>query len=81
MSVPGRIGIILIIALALVDGFILASGARTAASAIETRALVETKSPLAIQPSAHEPLLSAAMREINLFMTPAARREQREFKV
>ncbi len=58
MSVPGRIGVILIIALALVDGFIL-----------ETHALAETKSPLAVQPSAHEPLLSAAIREIDLFMT------------
>ena len=41
MSVPGRIGIILIIALALVDAFILMSGAKHAATAIETHALVE----------------------------------------
>ena len=41
MSVPGRIGIILIIALALIDAAILASGARDAATAIETHSLVE----------------------------------------
>ncbi len=41
MSVPGRIGIILIIALALVDAFILMSGAKHAATAIESHAMVE----------------------------------------
>jgi hypothetical protein len=76
MSVPGRIGIILIIALALVDAFILASGARTTANAIETHVLVEPpKSPLAVQPAAREPLLSAAIRQINLFMNPPRRRD------
>lgn len=68
MSVPGRIGVILIIALAVVDALILASGARSAATAIETRSLVETApaqvSPAIIQPSAHAPLLSSAIREI-----------------
>ncbi len=83
MSVPGRIGIILIIALALVDAFILMSGAKHAASAIETHALVEktamdplplpandvlSEAPPAVHPVAHEPLLSAALREINLLM-------------
>ena len=41
MSVPGRIGIILIIALAVVDALILASGAKHAATTIETHALIE----------------------------------------
>jgi hypothetical protein len=84
MSVPGRIGIILIIALALVDAFILMSGAKHAASAIETHALVEKtamdplplaasddlsmSAPAVVHPVAHEPLLSAAIREINLLM-------------
>ena len=85
MSVPGRIGIILIIALALVDAFILMSGAKHAATAIETHALVEktamdpgspfpasddlsAPAPTVVHPVAHEPLLSAAIREINLLM-------------
>jgi hypothetical protein len=77
MSVPGRIGIILIIALALVDALILASGAKQAATAIETHALIEQT---AMQPeaaaqetpgsrsAAHKPLLSKALHEINLLM-------------
>lgn len=83
MSVPGRIGIILIIALALVDAFILMSGAKHAATAIETHALVEqtamgtpvptsdviSATPPAVHAIAHEPLLSAAIREINFLMT------------
>jgi hypothetical protein len=86
MSVPGRIGIILIIALALVDAFILMSGAKHAATAIETHALVERTAmdpvplptndvlaaPPAVHPVAHEPLLSAAIREINLLMAKKA---------
>ena len=85
MSVPGRIGIILIIALALVDAFILMSGAKHAASAIETHTMVEktamdpaspfpasddlaAAAPILVHPVAHEPLLSAAIREINLLM-------------
>lgn len=77
MSVPGRIGIILIIALALVDAFILASGAKQAATAIETHALVEqtaTFRPAAAAQrtdgriDASKTLLSAAMREISLIM-------------
>jgi hypothetical protein len=65
MSVPGRIGVILIVALALVDAFILASGARRAASAIQTHTLAEPASMQA-EDQASEPLLSAALREINL---------------
>ena len=88
MSVPGRIGIILIIALALVDAFILMSGAKHAATAIETHALVEKTAmdpsplpasddlsvfaPTVVHPVAHEPLLSAAIREINLLMARKA---------
>ena len=86
MSVPGRIGIILIIALALVDAFILMSGARHAATAIETHTMVEKTAmkpvpvpandlaspvPL-VRPVAHEPLLSTAIREINLLITKKA---------
>jgi hypothetical protein len=72
MSVPGRIGIILIIALAIIDAVILASGARDAASALETHALVEpattqtASSPIRPQAS-HERLLSVAIREISLW--------------
>lgn len=84
MSVPGRIGIILIIALALVDAFILMSGAKHAATAIETHAQVDqtvmvptvmqtsdmvAAIPPAIHPLAHEPLLSAAIREINMLIS------------
>ena len=73
MSVPGRIGIILIIALALVDALILASGAKHAATAIETHALVEQT---AMQPTAaqdthtdtHKTLISTALHQINLLM-------------
>jgi len=69
MSVPGRIGIILIIALALVDALILASGAKHAATAIETHALVEQT---AMQPTpaqdTHKTLISTALHQINLLM-------------
>ncbi len=90
MSVPGRIGIILIIALALVDAFILMSGAKHAASAIETHALVEqtamdpsplpasddlsVSAPTIVHPVAHEPLLSAAIREINMLIAKTAKK-------
>ena len=81
MSVPGRIGIILIVALAVVDALILASGAKHAATAIETHALVEQT---AMQPQAvavqdgqtktdpHKTLLSTALHEINLLMSKTA---------
>jgi hypothetical protein len=74
MSVPGRIGIILIIALAVVDALILASGAKHAATAIETHALIEQT---AMQPQSvaqephvdtHKTLISTALHEINLLM-------------
>jgi hypothetical protein len=75
MSVPGRIGIILIIALAVVDALILASGAKHAAATIETHALAEQTAmqPLAtadVQPriDTHKTLISAALHEINLLM-------------
>jgi hypothetical protein len=72
MSVPGRIGIILIIALAIVDAVIFMSGARHAATAIETHAMVEAAPAIseasAGQPAKHEPLLSAALRRINLLV-------------
>ena len=90
MSVPGRIGIILIIALALVDAFILMSGAKHAATAIETHALVEKTAmdpiplaasddlsvfaPTVVQPIAHEPLLSAAIREISVLIAKTAKK-------
>ena len=81
MSVPGRIGIILIVALAVVDALILASGAKHAATAIETHALVEQT---AMQPQAvavrdrqvkidpRKTLLSTALHEINLLMNKTA---------
>ena len=77
MSVPGRIGIILIIALALVDALILASGAKHAATAIETHALSEQT---AMQPTAaqdihtdtHKTLISTALHQINLLMSKKA---------
>ncbi len=80
MSVPGRIGIILIIALALVDALILASGAKHAATAIETHAMVqqtamqpeltahEIYGDALVRPEPHKTLISAALNEINLFM-------------
>jgi len=80
MSVPGRIGIILIVALAVVDALILASGAKHAATAIETHALIEQT---AMQPQVavqdgqtkidpHKTLLSTALHEINLLMSKKA---------
>jgi hypothetical protein len=82
MSVPGRIGIILIVALALVDALILASGAKQAATAIETHALTQQT---AMQPelaahesggatTAHKPLLTKALQEISLLMAKKADR-------
>jgi hypothetical protein len=71
MSVPGRIGIILIVALALVDALILASGARRAATAIETHALASPDF-VGDATSDHETLLSTALREISLIRTRAA---------
>ena len=75
MSVPGRIGIILIIALAVVDALILASGAKHAATTIETHALIE-QTAMQPQPTAdvqpridtHKTLISTALHEINLLM-------------
>ncbi len=81
MSVPGRIGIILIVALAVVDALILASGAKHAATAIETHALIEQTAmqpqPVAAQDSSakvdpHKTLISTALREINLLMSKKA---------
>jgi len=76
MSVPGRIGIILIIALALVDALILASGAKHAATAIETHALAEQT---AMQPEAarldsdtHPTLIATTLHQINLLMSEEA---------
>lgn len=80
MSVPVRIGIILIVALAVVDALILASGAKHAATAIETHALIEQT---AMQPqiaeqdgeakaAPHKTLLSTALHEINLLMSKKA---------
>ena len=71
MSVPGRIGLILIIALALVDAVILLSGARHAASAIETHAMAQTtvdSATLTAETAKHEPLLSTALKQINLLI-------------
>ncbi len=67
MSVPGRIGIILIVALALIDACILASGAKRAATAIETHALIDPADRQS-DTARHETLLSVALREINLLM-------------
>lgn len=66
MSVPGRIGTILIIGLALLDALMLASGAKRAASAVESHAALESASvrPQTVTPN---PLLSKAIREINLY--------------
>ena len=81
MSVPGRIGIILIVALAVVDALILASGAKHAATVIETHALIEQTAmqpqPVAVQNGPtkidpHKTLLSTAIREINLLITKKA---------
>ena len=77
MSVPGRIGIILIIALALVDALILASGAKHAATAIETHALIEqtalqpelVKQDSEARPGAHKTLISTALQQIDLLMS------------
>jgi hypothetical protein len=82
MSVPGRIGIILIIALAIIDAVILASGARDAATAFETHSLnypppaeaASSTESMVHQQAAHERLLSAAIREIN---TWAAKRTEK----
>jgi hypothetical protein len=83
---------ILIIALALVDAFILMSGAKHAATAIETHTMVERTAmdptpvpandagepvPL-VRPVAHEPLLSTAIREINLLI---AKKVEKAWKI
>jgi hypothetical protein len=75
MSVPGRIGLILIIALAVVDALILASGAKQAATSIETHALIEQTAmqpvPVAQETGSrpvHKPLLSKALQEIGLLI-------------
>ena len=70
MSVPGRIGIILIIVLALVDGLILASGARHAATAIETHSMSE-QTATNLRAVKHDQLLSTAIRQIHLWAKPA----------
>jgi len=80
MSVPGRIGIILIVALAVVDALILASGAKHAATAIETHALIEQTAmqpqSVAVQEQAkidpNKTLLSTALHEIKFLMTKTA---------
>ena len=78
MSVPGRIGIILIVALAFVDALILASGAKHAATAIETHALIEQTAmqpqPVAVRDAQgkvapHKTLLSTALHQIDLLMS------------
>jgi len=78
MSVPGRIGIILIVALAVVDALILASGAKHAATTIETHALIEQTAmqpqPVAVQngqtkSDPNKTLLSTALHEIKFLMT------------
>ena len=75
MSVPGRIGIILIIALALIDALILASGAKHAATEIQTHAMTEQTAmqpvPVSQEDAArleHRPLLSTALHEINVLI-------------
>ncbi len=72
MSVPGRIGIILIIALALVDALILASGAKHAATTIETHAMSEQTAmqptPVRQNVEPHQTLISSALHQINLLM-------------
>ena len=68
MSVPGRIGIILIVVLALIDGLILASGARHAATAIETHSMGE-ETATDMRAVRHDQLLSTAIRQINLWVT------------
>ena len=65
MSVPGRIGTILIVALALLDALMLFSGARHAATTIESHAF--RNGPTRPAPvSAHDTLLASALREIAL---------------
>jgi hypothetical protein len=73
MSVPGRIGIILIIALALIDACILATGAKHVASDIETRVMLET-GEMNADSSPRDRLLSSAIHSINLFMSRAPRK-------
>jgi len=70
MSVPGRIGTILIVALALVDVLILASGARRAANAIETHSLDQMTVTHAQTVVQHGRLLSTAVQEIHLLAKP-----------
>jgi hypothetical protein len=78
MSVPGRIGTILIVVLTLVDALILASGARRAANAIETHSMEIDQAILThAQAVQHDRLLSAAIREINLLTKPAIEKPTR----
>lgn len=53
MSVPGRIGVILIVILGLIDGIVLVGGARQAASTIETGALAQKVEPVKALVSEH----------------------------
>jgi hypothetical protein len=55
---------------ALVDAFILASGARDAASAIETHAMADIA---LTSPANHETLLSTALRQIDLAIKSAGK--------
>ena len=62
MSVPGRIGIILIVILAIFDGIILMSGAHKAATTSELHAVSEAPAQTAPQ----DTVLSDAMHGIAL---------------
>ncbi len=69
MSVPGRIGTVLIIALGLIDAVILLSGARHAATAVETHSMIQATATNA-RAVDHDHLLTTAIREINWLTHP-----------
>ena len=70
MSVPGRIGTILIIVLALLDAAILASGAKHAANALET-GTATAPTVEARGPDQHCCLLTTALHRLNALRAEA----------
>ena len=64
MSVPGRIGIVLLVVLGLIDAAILLSGARQAAATIETGALASRVQRVKLL--IHDHPVSELIRDIEL---------------
>ena len=64
MSVPGRIGIVLLVVLGLIDAAILLSGARQAAATMETGAIASRVQP--VKAMVHDHPVLDMIRDIKL---------------